>query len=119
MYKLLETVDGNVIREHPLNGSLFRIGRNTGNELQPDDPSVSGNHATITLVPIDYLDNAMEVIIEDLGSTNGTLVNGKRVKQQRLRHGDLLAIGAMHFKLVDDQALAVGRTRILIREEET
>jgi pSer/pThr/pTyr-binding forkhead associated (FHA) protein len=118
MYKLLEMLDGNEIREHPLSGSLFRVGRNPGNHLQPDDASISGNHAAITLIPIEYLDGAQHVIIEDCNSTNGTWVNGKRVKQQRLKHGDLLTIGSLSFKLVDDQALAVGQTRILIREEE-
>jgi pSer/pThr/pTyr-binding forkhead associated (FHA) protein len=116
MYKLLELVDGNVIREHALEGELFRIGRNPGNDFQPDDPSVSGNHATIKLVPIDYLEDAQEAIIEDLGSTNGTLVNGNRVKQKRLKHGDMLSVGTLRFKLVDEQALALGGTRILIED---
>jgi pSer/pThr/pTyr-binding forkhead associated (FHA) protein len=118
MYKLLEMIDGNVIREYSLTGSLFAIGRNPGNDLQPDDASVSGNHTTIRLIPNRYLDNAHDVIVEDCNSTNGTWVNGKRVKQQRLNHGDLLTIGSMRFKLVDEQALAVGQTRILIQEGE-
>jgi pSer/pThr/pTyr-binding forkhead associated (FHA) protein len=117
MYKLLEMVDGNVIREHNLSVDLFRIGRNPGNDLQPDDPSVSGNHATIRLVPIEYLDDAHEVVIEDLGSTNGTLVNGNPVKQKRLKHGDMLAMGTLRFKLVDEQALALGGTRILVEDD--
>ena len=118
MYKLLEMIDGNVIREHPLSGEVFRIGRNPDNDLQPDDPSVSGNHATINVIPLDYLDGAADVVIEDLNSTNGTLVNGKRIKQQRLKHGDLLAMGALRFKLVDEQTLAMGGTRILLEDDE-
>ena len=118
MYKLLEMVDGNVIREHPLGGPNFTIGRNPDNDLQPDDPSVSGNHAVINLVPLDYLEGAHDVIIEDRGSTNGTLVNGKRIKQQRLKHGDMLSLGALRFKLVDDQTLALGGTRILLEDDE-
>jgi pSer/pThr/pTyr-binding forkhead associated (FHA) protein len=117
MHKLLEIIDGNVIREHPLSDSLFRIGRNTGNDLQPDDASISGDHATISLTPIDYLEGAYDIVIEDLNSTNGTWVNGKRVKQQRLKHGDMLTVGSLRFKLVDEQALAVGQTRILIEED--
>jgi len=116
MYKLLEMIDGNVIREHALDGALFRIGRNPGNDFQPDDPSVSGNHAAIKLVPIDYFEDAQEIIVEDLGSTNGTLVNGRRVKQQRLKHGDMLSMGTLQFKLVDEQALALGGTRILLED---
>jgi len=118
MYKLLEMVGGNVIREHPLSGECFRIGRNPGNDLQPDEPSVSGNHATITIVPIEFLDDAQEIVVEDLGSTNGTLVNGQRVKEKRLKHGDLLTMGALNFKLVDEEALALGGTRILLEDDE-
>jgi pSer/pThr/pTyr-binding forkhead associated (FHA) protein len=118
MYKLLEMIDGNVIREHSLAGEVFRVGRNPGNDLQPDDPSVSGNHAMISLFPIEHLAGAQDVVIEDLGSTNGTLVNGRRVKRQRLKHGDLLTMGTLRFKLVDEQALALGGTRILLQEDE-
>ncbi|MCG6865370.1 MAG: FHA domain-containing protein [Thiogranum sp.] len=118
MFKLLEMIDGNVIREHPLTGEVFCIGRNPGNDLQPDEPSVSGSHATIRLLPSDYLEGTEDVIVEDHGSTNGTLVNGKRIKQQRLRHGDLLAMGALRFKLVDEQALALGGTRILLEDDQ-
>jgi len=55
MYKLLQIVDGNVVAEHALTQDNFRIGRNIGNELQPDDASVSGNHASIALAPSAYL----------------------------------------------------------------
>ena len=118
MFKLLEIVDGNVIREHKPGEKSFRIGRNPGNDLQPDDPSVSGNHAVIRLSPSPYLDDALEMSIEDLGSTNGTRVNGKPVSKHNLKHGDLLVMGGLHLKIVDEQTLALEGTRILLREEE-
>ena len=118
MYKLLEIIDGNVTREHRLDEDVFGIGRNPGNQLQPDNTSVSGNHASISLTPSPYLDNTMEVSVEDLGSTNGTLVNGKRVKKQLLKHGDMLALGSLNLKFIDEQVLALGGTRILLPENE-
>jgi len=118
MYKLLEIVDGHVTREHPLGKGVFHIGRNPGNQLQPDNASVSGNHASISLTPSPYLDATMEVCVEDLDSTNGTLVNGKQVKKQLLKHGDMLALGSLHIKFIDEQALALGGTRILLQEDE-
>ena len=118
MYKLLEIVDGNVTREHLLNEDGFRIGRNSGNQLQPDNASVSGNHASISLTPSPYLDGTMEVSVEDIDSTNGTLVNGKRIKKQLLKHGDMLALGSLNLKFIDEQALALGGTRILLQEDE-
>ncbi len=118
MYKLLEIVDDNVTREHRLKEDVFAIGRNPDNQLQPDNTSVSGNHATISLTPSPYLDGTMEVSVEDLDSTNGTLVNGKRVKKQLLKHGDMLALGSLNLKFIDEQALALGGTRILLQEDE-
>jgi len=117
MYKLLRIVDGDVVAEYALTQERFSIGRNLGNELQPDDASVSGNHASIVLAPSAYLDDAMEATIEDLGSTNGTFVNGKKVSRQLLKHGDMLAVGTLSLKFIDEQALELGGTRILLKEE--
>ena len=117
MYKLLQIVDGSVVAEHELTQERFSIGRNLGNELQPDDASVSGKHASIVLAPSAYLDDAMEAIVEDLGSTNGTFVNGKPVRRQLLKQGDMLAMGTLSLKFIDEQAVALGGTRILLKEE--
>lgn len=117
MYKLLQVADGNVISEHPLRGASFRIGRNPGNDLQPDDASVSGSHAVIRLMPSVYLEDVQEVIVEDLGSTNGTRVNGRPVSRQLLKHGDMLHLGTLVLKFIDEQALALEGTRILLQEE--
>ena len=116
MYKLLEMMDGNVIREHELVEGTLRIGRNPGNELQPDDASVSGNHAVITVTPSPYMDGAMDIRIEDLGSTNGTRINGTVVKKQLLKHGDMLALGTLTLKCIDENALALDGTRILLAD---
>ncbi|VAW78129.1 hypothetical protein MNBD_GAMMA15-1017 [hydrothermal vent metagenome] len=117
MYKLLQLVDDNVVAEHTLEEGEFGLGRNAGNSVQPDDESVSGNHARITLVASAYVDDALEVHIEDMGSTNGTFINGKPVKRQLLKHGDMLAIGTQNFKYIDTDVLEMGGTRILLQEE--
>ena len=117
MYKLVQMVDGNVISEHTLRGDTFRIGRNPGNDLQPDDASVSGNHAAIRITPSAYLEDTQDVSVEDLGSTNGTRVNGKPVRRQLLKHGDMLSLGTLLLKFIDEQALALEGTRILLQEE--
>jgi len=116
MYKLLEIVDGNVIREHTLTEGVLHIGRNPGNEFQPDDASVSGNHAAITVTPSPYMDDVMDIRIEDLDSTNGTQINGTIIKKQLLKHGDMLALGALTLKFIDENALALDGTRILLTE---
>lgn len=117
MFKLLQIVDGNVVAEHTLSQTPLTIGRNPGNTLQPDDASVSGQHALITLAPSAYLDDSMEATLEDLGSTNGTLVNGKPVKRYLLKHGDTLTIGTQNLKFIDENAVALDGTRILLQED--
>ncbi len=116
MYKLLEVSDGNVIREHTLTEGVLRIGRNPGNDIQPDDASVSGNHALISVTPSPYMDDAMDVRIEDLDSTNGTRINGTVVKKQLLKHSDMATLGTLTLKFIDENALAQDGTRILLTE---
>lgn len=118
MYKLLEMVDGSVVREHRLPSGVFRIGRLPGNDLQPDNASVSGRHAAITVSPSPYLDGAMEARLEDLDSTNGTRVNGIRITRHLLKHCDMLSLGALTLKFIDEQALALEGTRILLEDDQ-
>jgi chromosome segregation ATPase len=68
-----------------------RIGRATGCELQIDSGSVSRHHALIIVGP-------REAIIEDLNSTNGVLVNGRKVTRQPLCDGDAITIGETQFR---------------------
>jgi DNA repair exonuclease SbcCD ATPase subunit len=68
-----------------------RIGRATGCELQIDSGSVSRHHALVIVGP-------REAIIEDLNSTNGVLVNGRKVTRQALCDGDAITIGETQFR---------------------
>lgn len=66
----------------------FLIGRNNEAHLcLPDDRFFSRNHCLLEIVP-------PRCFLRDLGSTNGTFVNGKRVNQTFLRHGDQVQGGA-------------------------
>ena len=70
-----------------------RIGRAAGCELHIDSTSVSRHHALI-------LAGTREAIIEDLNSTNGVIVNGRKVTRQVLNDGDILTIGDIQFRYV-------------------
>jgi chromosome segregation ATPase len=70
-----------------------RIGRSPGCELQIDSQSVSRNHALI-------LKSTRELIVEDLNSTNGVLVNGRKVSRHFLTDGDVLSVGEIQFRCV-------------------
>jgi chromosome segregation ATPase len=68
-----------------------RIGRAAGCELQIEAGSVSRHHALILV-------GAREALIEDLNSTNGVLVNGRKVSRQQLADGDAVTIGEIQFR---------------------
>lgn len=77
----------------PVRGEIT-IGRKNDNLLILDDPYASGYHARV------YIKNN-DCILEDLDSTNGTLLNGQSVKgRQYLNAGDEIRIGSTSFKVI-------------------
>jgi hypothetical protein len=80
--------------EYPLQemGELV-IGRSSDLDMVLIEDMVSRKHAKITLAP-------GQITISDLGSTNGTFVNGEKVKRARLKEGDRILIGTSILKLV-------------------
>ncbi len=85
-------IDGDRSISHAL-GRRTRIGRAPGCELHIDSSSVSRHHALI-------LAGTREAIIEDLNSTNGVILNGRKVTRQVLNDGDILTIGEIQFRYV-------------------
>jgi diguanylate cyclase (GGDEF)-like protein len=74
--------------------SELTIGRSFNNSVVIDADSVSRRHARFEPLEDDF-------IVEDLGSTNGTLVNGERVEERRaLEHGDLIQIGGVVLRFI-------------------
>ncbi|MEW5854872.1 MAG: FHA domain-containing protein [Myxococcota bacterium] len=74
-------------REFPLSrGATATVGRSPDTEIFLDDNMVSRRQATISV-------EGSGVMLKDLGSTNGTYVNGQRVTEHRLQHGDKIVIG--------------------------
>ena len=95
MAKLIMSLDNAVIREVPLDKERFTIGRKPHNDIQIDNLAVSGEHALIVTILNDSF-------LEDLGSTNGTLVNGNPVKKHILQTNDVVEIGKYKLKYVND-----------------
>jgi len=90
-------MNGVVQGEYELNQERITIGRKPENEIPIDNLAVSGKHALI----ISILDDSF---LEDLGSTNGTYVNGKLVKKHALKDGDVIAIGKHELKYINENA---------------
>ena len=87
MIALTLQLDGKSKERHKFkNKKQVTIGRRPDNDLSIDNLGVSGQHAKIELLKGGYF-------VTDLGSTNGTLVNGRRIGSQWLRDGDVITVG--------------------------
>ena len=75
---------------HPINKSQVTIGRNVACDILVNHKSVSRKHAEIVRLAEGYL-------LRDLGSQNGTFVNGQRSQEALLSEGDTVAIGDVQF----------------------
>jgi chromosome segregation ATPase len=74
-------------------GRKTSVGRTPDNDLQIDAKFISRHHAVILAGPA-------QTVIEDLSSTNGVQVNGRRVTRQILKDGDSVSIGRQQYRFV-------------------
>jgi pSer/pThr/pTyr-binding forkhead associated (FHA) protein len=95
MAKLILSMDGLVLKEIPLSKERTTIGRKPHNDIQIDNLAVSGEHAVIVTILNDSF-------LEDLGSTNGTMVNGQSVKKHFLQSNDIIELGKYKLKFVHE-----------------
>ena len=86
MAKLHVSLDGHSLGEFLLNKERTTIGRRSSNDIHIDNLVVSGDHAVIVTI-------AGDSFLEDLNSTNGTIVNKKPTKKHVLQHDDVIAFG--------------------------
>ena len=100
MAKVILSLEGSVIREIPLDKERVTIGRRPHNDIQIENLAVSSEHARIVTILNDSF-------LEDLGSTNGTLVNGNPVKKHILQSNDVIEIGKYKLKFVAEAGAAV------------
>lgn len=95
MAKLILGMDGLVLKEISLSKERTTIGRKAHNDIQIDNLAVSGEHAVIVTILNDSF-------MEDLGSTNGTLVNGNPVKKHFLQNNDVIELGKYKLKFIQE-----------------
>lgn len=98
MAKLVLTANGTIQGHYFLEMESLTIGRLPRNRIVLDSNGVSKNHASILVVGNDH-------IVEDLQSSNGTLVNGRRVERHVLQHGDVIQIAGFHLKYMNNKSV--------------
>ena len=73
-------------RRHRASDHALRLGRSPDNDIILRDPATSGHHARLER-------RGEQFWIVDLGSTNGTFVNGESIQEKQLSNGDRVTIG--------------------------
>jgi pSer/pThr/pTyr-binding forkhead associated (FHA) protein len=116
--KLLLKHEGLTLSSYDINKKQLAIGRTAENDIQLDDPAVSSNHARLSLKPNEYLENYYDVYLEDLGSTNGTIVNDAKIIKQLLKHGDIIRIGSHQFTFDSGEKEHFESTAIYLPDNE-
>lgn len=95
-YQLLVLDGAHRGETYPLKGGRFTIGRKEKNDLVLQESTVSGFHLEIAV-------EGEALILRDLGSTNGTLLDGRRIDEVPLAHGDTFSVGSIRIRLVDSE----------------
>jgi hypothetical protein len=101
----IEVVTAAGIWRQPLESDRMTIGKSPENDVAtPDDPTASGLHAVLERFAAGWC-------VTDLGSSNGTWLNGARIwSAQRLRHGDEVRVGQTRLIFRDQQAAGGAQT---------
>lgn len=96
--KLVLSTEGKAIAELHLVPGRKVIGRTPDNDLQVDSKFISRHHCQFVT------SSDGTTILEDLNSTNGLVIRGKRVRRHTMRDGDVIELGQHELLYVDDHA---------------
>ncbi|MGQ0833885.1 MAG: AAA family ATPase [Gammaproteobacteria bacterium] len=94
--RVIVATEGRTTQELPLRSGRVIIGRTPDNDVQIDSRFISRHHCQIIVTP-------HGCVIEDLNSTNGIYVHGKRVRRHNLNDGDVVMIGKHELIYVDER----------------
>ncbi|MCP3852399.1 MAG: FHA domain-containing protein [Gammaproteobacteria bacterium] len=98
--RLVLRFDGVDVQEFVLDKKDITIGRTSNNDIAIDNLAISGHHATVH-------GSGDGAVLEDMGSTNGTFVNDKKVSHCNLNNGDIIGIGKHQILFFQDAASRV------------
>ena len=108
MARLVLLSEGLTGKTFELKPELTTVGRLPDNSLQIPEGSVSSHHAEIQM-------RGNELFVRDLDSTNGTFINGEKIKEGVVKSGQILRLGMVDMRLEtgDAQAAAASQKKLL------
>jgi len=92
MPRLVLLSEGLTGRTYELKGDKTTVGRVSDNAFEISEASVSSHHCELTL-------RGSDVVVKDLGSTNGTFINGEKIEEGVLKPGQILRVGMIEMRL--------------------
>lgn len=95
MNKIVVNLGNFKLDEITLTRGSLNIGRASDNDISLADSATSGHHAKIVTI-------FTSSFIQDLNSTNGTIVNGRKIVRHTLSHGDIISIGNLQLLFKSD-----------------
>jgi transcriptional regulator with GAF, ATPase, and Fis domain len=94
--------------EFALDADLY-LGRAADNGISLEDPEIAAHHCKISVV-------GHSLILNDLGSTSGTFVNGLPIKRRELKSGDEIAVGGSLFLINDEEYKSVPTSSLCLHD---
>ncbi len=108
--ELVLLVEDVAVRRYLIGRGQFLIGRSNQADIQIDDNAVSSQHALLISQSSKDSARGVRFSLEDLDSTNGTYVRGKRIVRTDLESGDIIRVGLNRFRfLMAEPVVTVGR----------
>lgn len=115
MNKVIVNMGNFKLDEIPLQRGTLNIGRAPDNDISLADPATSSHHAKIVTI-------FTSSFIQDLNSTNGTVVNGRKIVRHTLHHGDIISIGNLQLLFKSDAVVntdtEVEKKTLMINKED-
>jgi hypothetical protein len=94
MPQLIVSVEGVEVKHVYLTKDVTTLGRKSDNDIVLDNAAISGRHCKFELKGL------ADVFVEDVGSTNGTFINNKRIKRHKLEDDDVIALASFRIRYV-------------------
>lgn len=117
MALLAQLIDDVVTHRFEVTDEALTLGRHPANTVQINEEAVSGRHALIQMERHALFKDHRDYYLEDLSSTNGTFLNGKRIYVRvKLHHNDVIRLAWSQFKFLDEQEMSLERTVHMIQE---
>ena len=105
MFKLVVLSEGLTGRSYELKVDKTTVGRVEDNTFPIVEPSVSSHHCEVLL-------RGNEVLVKDLGSTNGTFISGQKITEGVLKPGQILRLGQVEVRLEEYTPGATGKKMV-------